>query len=418
MANSLSKVEQIAWEHACEAFENLNVHAANADVFKPDSPGSALSGQTQRIPYAYQLETSTGLSTSATDAGGLTVPISLAETDIKNGSFALTVNESRRPQEVEKNVDAAVRKISSDISKEISDLIVDRGALAAGFASDLTTFEHHNIASVLLDEVGATGTDRFMYAPSRSYGKIANELASRATEYSYGVYTKGQVPMIDDFAVFKASTVKQVGTESVTTVTVNGADQDKDPIAYNSDGGYGADETDDIRTQVLTVTNTSGSLTDGDVFKIAGVNRVNIDTKEDTGQPATFRVVSGGGGTSVTISPAIVASGRYQNVSAAPANAAAITALNDNASSVSPTVFTTKDAIKLYCDELDWDAMEGSAGTVLGTYVTDSGIQVGFLKQGDIMTGSVNYRLSAWCKPNLVDPLKCGIILPNVTTAF
>lgn len=420
MANSLTKEETILWENTCEAFENLNVFAQNADVFKPDGAMSALAGQTVRVPYANQVETTTGLDISGNekDVTDITVPISLAESDIKNGFFQLSVNESLVSRRVWDNVEAAIRKISSDISTEISDLAVDRGALCGGTTAALSSYADLAKASTLLDEVGAVGRDRFMYLASRTHQNVANELGSRATDNRRDAmaYQKGEVPMISDFYTYKTSTIKQIGAENVTTVVVNGANQDVDPKAYQSDVTLTQPDTDDLRTQTLTVTNTSGSLTNGDIFTIAGVNRVNIDSKVDTGELMTFRVVSGGGTTSVTISPAIVAAGPYQNVSAAPANGAAISALNTVAAT--PAVFTTKDAFKLYCSDLDWSALDGSAGVVLGTYTTDYGLQVAFLKQGSISTGVVKYRLSTWCKPNLVDPLKCGVILPSQSAAF
>ena len=420
MANSLTKVEQIAWEYGCEAFENMNVFAKNADVFKPDATASALAGQTMRIPYANQIQTTPGLDISGQekDTADISVPISLATSDIKNGWFNLNVNESTVERRVRDNVDASVRKISSDISTEIANLAIDRGALAQGFTGDLANYEQLSSGSVLLDLVEATGYDRYLYLPPRIHQKIANELGSRATDNGrdHKAYERSELPMIADMMTFKTNSIKQIGVNAVTTVTVNGANQGVTPVAYNSDGGYAAGESADIRTQTLTVTNTSGSLTNGDVFTIAGVNRIGIDTKNDTGELMTFRVVSGGGTTTPVISPAIVASGAYQNVSAAPANGAVINAVNTVATS--PAVFTSKDAFKLYCDDLNWEALDGSAATVLGTYVTSSGVQVAFLKQGDIGTGKVQYRLSAWCKPNLVDPLKCGIILPNQSAAF
>jgi hypothetical protein len=420
MANSLTKEESIAWEHGCEAFENLNVFANNADIFKPEQTASALSGQTQRIPYANQLEVSRGLdiTSSFKDVADITVPISLAKGDLYNGPFQLDVNESSVQRRVTDNVDAAIRRISSEISKDCANLAIDRGVLCQGFTGNLTNYNELSSGSTMLDEVEATGRERHLYLPPRIHQGVANELGSRATDNrrDMSAYERGQLPMISDMMTHKTNSLKQIGANSATTVTVNGASQDVTPVAYNSDGGYAAGETDDVRTQVLTVTNTSGSLTNGDIFTIAGVNRIGIDSKEDTGQLMTFRVVSGGGTTSVTISPAIVASGAYQNVSAAPADGAAITAVNSVAAT--PSVFTSKDAFMLYCDELNWEALEGSAGVVLGTYTTTSGIQVAFLKQGSIKTGVVDYRLSAWCKPNLVDPLKCGLILPNQSTAF
>ena len=71
-------------------------------------------------------------------------------------------------------------------------------------------------------------------------------------------------------------------------------------------------------------------LLEGDVFTLAGVNSVNRRTRVDTGILQDFVVradatSSAGGATTLTISPAIISSGPYQTVTAAPADNAALT---------------------------------------------------------------------------------------------
>lgn len=77
----------------------------------------------------------------------------------------------------------------------------------------------------------------------------------------------------------------------------------------------------------LAVNTGTGAVKAGDVFTIAGVNRVHPETKQSTGIPQQFVVTqdyAGGAGT-IQISPAIVTSGAGQNVTGSPASAAAIT---------------------------------------------------------------------------------------------
>ncbi len=420
MANSLTKVQQIAWEQGCEEFENVNVFANNAEIYKPDSGYAELAGQTIRLPYANQIQSSTGLdvTSSINDVSDLTVPISLSASHIKNATFALNVQESNVDRRTSDNVKASVRKLSSDVSKAIADKIIDQGALWAGESTALTTFSHFASPGTMLSEVEAQHGEKFLYMPSRTAAGLSNELGMRATDNGrdMGAYGTGSLPNINGFQTFDAGSLKSLGAEVAVTVVINGANQDVDPKAYDSDVTLSQPSIDDVRYQTLAVTNTSGSLTNGDVFSIAGVNRIGIDSKIDSNQLATFRVISGGGTTTVTISPAIIASGAYQNVSAIPANGAAITAHNTVAAS--PTVFTSKGAVNLFASDLNWSSLEGSAGTILDTYTTSSGLQVAFIRQGNALTGVVNHRFTVWCNPNVIDPLKCGGILPNQTTAF
>ena len=71
-------------------------------------------------------------------------------------------------------------------------------------------------------------------------------------------------------------------------------------------------------------------LNQGDTFTIAGVFSVNPETKASTGVLQSFLVTANvssdaGGNATIVISPAIIAGGAYQNVTARPADNAAIT---------------------------------------------------------------------------------------------
>lgn len=78
-------------------------------------------------------------------------------------------------------------------------------------------------------------------------------------------------------------------------------------------------------------------LNQGDTFTIAGVFSVNPETKASTGVLQSFLVTANvssdaGGNATVVISPAIIAGGAYQNVTARPADNAAMTITSGAAS--------------------------------------------------------------------------------------
>ena len=76
----------------------------------------------------------------------------------------------------------------------------------------------------------------------------------------------------------------------------------------------------------LTIDGGTTSFLKGDIITIVGVNRVHPETKDDTGALQQFVVTadSGTSATSLAISPAIISTGGRQNVSAVPADNAAI----------------------------------------------------------------------------------------------
>lgn len=93
--------------------------------------------------------------------------------------------------------------------------------------------------------------------------------------------------------------------EGDTSYNVNGATEDGDTI---------------------TVDTGSTTLVVGDIVTFAGANRVHPETKVDTGELMQFVITanSGTSATSLSISPPLVVSGAYQNVTGYPTNAGAV----------------------------------------------------------------------------------------------
>lgn len=96
---------------------------------------------------------------------------------------------------------------------------------------------------------------------------------------------------------------------------------------------------------------TANSLNVGDVFTIADVYSVNPVSKQSTGRLAQFTVTTAvtpsGNESDVVISPAIVSSGAYQNVDAAPIDGAAITFLGTNSTTFPQNLAYHKNALAL-----------------------------------------------------------------------
>ena len=92
-------------------------------------------------------------------------------------------------------------------------------------------------------------------------------------------------------------------------------------------------------------------LNQGDTFTIAGVFSVNPETKASTGVLQQFVVTANtssdaGGNATVVISPAIIAGGAYQNVTARPADNAALTITSGSANTTyTNNLIWHKDAV-------------------------------------------------------------------------
>jgi hypothetical protein len=259
------------------------------------------------------------------------------------------------------------------------------------------------------------GKGQYLYLGPNNHLNLSSELGMRATDNSrdHKAYEAGMLPPIANFKTYESDVIGQVAGSSSTGVTVNGANQGVTPVAYQSDGTLAAGEVDNPSQQTLTVSASSG-LVAGDAITLAGVNRVAHLSKKDTGNLATFRVLAVNGN-DLTISPAIVATGAYQNVTAEPANGAAVTVINTD--DAEPAVFTADGAGTFLVSDINWKQIEGS-DRVIESYTTKYGLSFYFIRIGNGITGQVNYRLCAWGKYNLVKPEYAGIILPNQNAAI
>jgi len=147
----------------------------------------------------------------------------------------------------------------------------------------------------------------------------------------------------------------------------------------------------------------------GDVFTIANVTAVHMKTKEDTGVLQTFRVLaSASGGTSLTISPAIVITGPYQNVTTQAANSAAVSFVN--AATKPANLFFNGDAIQLKYSRLHFPTDQGA---LVRTATTENGAPLTMSYFFNHLTGKTDFRFHTYFAAEAVDPEKIGIIVAN-----
>ncbi len=194
------------------------------------------------------------------------------------------------------------------------------------------------------------------------------------------MYTDGYQGDFSSFMFFMNQLVGQgygtTGTYGGTPLTNYGT-----PFADNSTWS----QTSTLVTDGWTATSTV--LNAGTGFTIAGVYAVNPVTKAKLSYLKQFvvaapTVTDGSGNSTITVSPAIITSGGFQNVDSIPANNAAITVLGaTGVTSTYATVFD-RDAIMMAAKEL----VPYSVG--FGSTVTDdqTGIPIRVQQMPDINT--------------------------------
>jgi hypothetical protein len=123
----------------------------------------------------------------------------------------------------------------------------------------------------------------------------------------------------------------------------------------------------------------------GDVLTIAGVFAVNPETKVSTGVLRQFVATTdaasdGSGNLTVAIYPAIIAGGAYQNVTARPADNAAITVLTGTASTAyGQNIMFHRDAFTLVTAD-----MELPKGMDMADRAVEDGVSIRFVRGYDI----------------------------------
>jgi len=137
----------------------------------------------------------------------------------------------------------------------------------------------------------------------------------------------------------------------------------------------------------------TGLLKKGDVVTIAGVYAVNLENKNTLADLKQFVVtanVNSGASTgpaTLILSPAIIAAGAYQNVSALPADNAAITVVSGTASTSYPqNMLFHKDAFTMVTV-----AMDVPRGMDMAEQITYEGVNLRFVRGFDITN---NKRIS------------------------
>ena len=168
------------------------------------------------------------------------------------------------------------------------------------------------------------------------------------------------------------------------TPLVNGANQGTINLG-STDNPYAA--TTSLITDGWTAA-AAARLAQGDTFTIAGVFSVNPETKQSTGVLQSFLVTAaassdGSGNLTAVISPAIIAGGAFQNVTARPADNAAITITSGAANTAyTQNLIWHKDAVTFVSPKQELPS--GMDMAYQASMADEGGISLRFVRGFDI----------------------------------
>lgn len=408
MPNSLTRDLEIMFENFVEGYDAACVISKEADTSFPDPQSMQRAGDVFYRPQNYMASIVTGLNISAaaeTDVIQRQVPTVYRNPD--NVLFRFTAQELRDPLHMRKSGEAAATRLAAEIDRNIYATVAAQAGIVVRKVGALSWQDAQTAEALMLSRGIGLGRERKLFFNPFDYTAVAADLGNRAYigDRTKAAYERSQVPDIAGFTTFRTDNVANltsVGT--VTGTTVSGANQALSPSAMNGDVPR------DNRRMVLNVAGANiANIKAGDSFTIAGVNAVHQIDKSDTGQLMTFRVISvAGSGANLTITPAIIATGPYQNVTAAPANSAALTFLNTATRPVN--AFWAQGSVTLDYGRLTFPSDQGPK---VMTATTAQGVPLIMSYAFDHLTGVSSVRCHTLYATTVLEPEHCGIIIAN-----
>lgn len=345
--------------------------------------------------------------------------------------YSVTDGETMTPQDVEQKSTPIVVNSQKNIGMQFGDsertLKIDKFR-ELFIEPAVTTLVDNSMAQVMKDSYKSIANSVGIPHASNLPNSTAPFGRARAVLASLGCPTRDLTAAIDPFVEDSLTTgmqglynpATQLGKQYLDAEMTRAAGQDflmSQVVPKHTVGPLGgtpliagtiANGATSVTTDGWTAAAAS-RLKAGDVIQFAGVYAVNPQTKDSTGQLRDFVVTSdvssdASGLATVPISPAIIASGAYQNVTNVPADNAVITIFghaSSYASIVCPqNLVFHKSAIALCVVPLE--KIDGEEMTVATD--PESGLSVRLWTAGNILTGKGIKRLDILFGSKVVRP--------------
>lgn len=405
--NAFSKEEIVAYEQLLEGFEDALVVSNLVSKYNTDQTTMERANDViwRPMPYIAQTFAGSDMTTRFQSATQLAVPATIGFQ--RSAPWMLTPRELRDALQENRLTEAAKQRLASDINVAITNVACLTGTVFVKRSGASAGFDDVALCDSALNELGVPMDGRKLLYSSRDYNGAASNLANGATnqartfgnDISDSALRRANVGVIAGFDTYKADYVTRLAAAAGGGgITINTSTQFYVPKATTV-ASTGEMSNVDNRYQQITVSSTS-NVKAGDAFTIGSgatlVESVHLITKQGTGQPKTFRVISVDSGTTMTISPPIVsnrggsdAEAQYQNCIANGAAAGvAITFLNTVTAFCNP--FWCRDALEILPGRL---AIPSNAGAGVMAETTSSGFQLVMTKQFDIKTLNTFFRI-------------------------
>jgi hypothetical protein len=324
------------------------VHRGYEDEFDKKVNGYTV-GDTVTIRKPADFTVRTNITASAQDVqeAKLTLQINkIAGVDFKFTSQQLTLNIAQLSERV---IRPAMIQIANQVDRDVFSLYKQIPQWVGTPGGTMDTFAKFSKGARNFDirSVPNDGGRHIALSPSDFWDIAGAQTALFNPQLVQKAFTSGKVGNVAGLNTFMAQNVPThtVGPLGGTPL-VNGASQN---TTYDLTG---------VNTQSLITDGWTAAAAQrvnvGDVFTIAGVYDVNPVTKATLSILKQFVVDAastlnsdGSGNLTLTIAPQIISSGAFQNVSAAPADNAALTFVGTASTAYTPSLTFHKNAFAL-----------------------------------------------------------------------
>jgi hypothetical protein len=359
---------------------------------------------TIRKPTDFTVRNTIVASPQDTTEGKLTLQINqVAGVDFKFTSQQLTLNIAQLTErviqpamvQVANAIDIAVMNLYTDIPQ----WVVNATGNVAAAGKVIGNFNDFTAGLKNLDQRSVPqGNRSAILAPSDYWAMAGSQTVLFSQQINNKSYREGQIGMVGGADTYMSQNAPTFTTgPRGGTPVVNGANQN---TTYDTTG---------LNTQTL-ITNgwtaaAAARVVVGDSFTIAGVFDVNPVTKavlpilkQFVVAPGSTLASDGSGNLTMTIAPQIISSGAFQNVSAAPANSAALTFQG-----VASTAYPTSLQFDKNAFALCMVPMVRPPGSVDCSRVSKNGISIRVIPYYDGTNDVSNWRLDCIFGTKTVD---------------
>ena len=391
MANTLLNVDQITNRALMILHQKLNfIGSINRDYDNSFAQEGAKIGSTLRIRLPNQYTVRSGAALSLQD---------VAET---NTTLAVTNQKG-----VDTTFSSAQLALNIfDFSQQVLEPAM--AVLAANIEADAFA-----MARDVYNTVNGSGSAQTLRNMLQARKVLKDNLAPAAT-YMARIDTQSNVDLVDSLkGLFQSSNKIKKQYEDGVIGETGGFEFAENTLLPSFT--FGARNAAYLTNAAVAQTGSSlivdtgaNAMAAGDVFTIGGVFRVHPETKASTGVLQQFVVTAayaGGGGT-ISIAPAIVASGAYQNVSSGAADNQAITFVGTASATTQQSLCYHPDAFTFAtADLIQPDGVHFAARKV------QDGISMRVVRQYDINNDLMPCRLDVLYGFKAIRPqLACRVL--------